>query len=1000
MIRLKPVTKVTLGLVLLTTSMLLVADLLGLIPNQMAGELAARKKFCESLAVELSVAATQKASSLVQATLDAVVERNEEVLSAAVRIIGSGATLAVAGDHAAHWKDIPLDQSTATHVQVPIFLREQRWGTVEIAFQPLPETSALGLGRATLLLLAFVTVVGLVAYRVFIGRVVRELNPTNVIPERVRSAFDALAEGLLILDEKEQIVLANRAFGERIGRNSEQLVGRRASELTWDLPKAGRQRRPLPWTESVTEKARRIGVALKFLDSDDRHRTFMVNSTPILDSDGVVRGALATFDDMTDLEKRQRELNRTVAKLRESEKVLKDKAVELEFLATRDPLTGCLNRRAFFEGLDIAFAEARRGQRSLGCIMADIDHFKSVNDRYGHATGDKVIKMVGETLRSQARPNDLVGRYGGEEFCMVLVDSDLEDTAAVAERLRLGIREEAESRFTAAVRVTASFGVSVLAGDLREPSELVNLADKALYMAKESGRNRVIRWGDASGQEVPAESPQTLPGEATVDEAQEQDLSARLESMTDKVIRLEGEIRKRDEALKRKVGHDESTGLPNRVLFQDRLHQALLRVRRYHRFAAVIALEIDAFQRIHNALGHVVGEGLLKHAAQVLREVVRASDTVAIMGPEESETTVFRIGEDEFGLLVTDLEDAESVTWIAKRVLERLARRVVIDGHEIFVTCSAGIAVAPNDGDEASTLLEHATAAKITAKQQPGRNNFRFYSSEINKAAYRQLWMEAQLHHALERGELRLYYQPKVDLNDGGLTGFEALIRWEHPKLGLVPPDEFIPVAEQTGLIDAIGDWVTREACAQLRRWQLSERADITVAVNLSAVQFRQEDLAARIKSIVADVGLEASSLELEITESLFLEHFDRAVRVIRELNEEGIRFTIDDFGTGYSSLSYLRNLPVDALKIDRSFLSDAVPNPQDESIITAIIAMAHSMGMRVVAEGVETEVQRQFLNRLHCDEIQGYLLSRPVPADEATQLLAGGARKLARLRA
>ena len=999
-----PTRKVSFGIVLLTISLILVGDMLGVVPNEDKGLMEGRKRFCESLAVQFSLAASRGDVDLIKGTLDALVSREGDVLSAAIRN-SSNRILAEAGEHSTHWIDIAKDKSTPSHVQVPVFKDDRRWGTVEIAFKPIGRVnSLLGISDALLPLILFLALVGYFAYLFFIKRTLRELDPRAVIPERVKSAFNALAEGLVIMDEKGQIILANTVFAEKIEVSADTLMGHKVSNLNWKRNTGSPERERLPWEAALAEQARQIGVPLRYDTKRSGTRTFMVNSTPILDAKGAVRGVLSTFDDLTDLETKQVELKQTVNQLENSRKKLQDKTVELEYLATRDPLTGCLNRRAFFEKAEFLFLEATQNGTDLACIMADIDHFKSVNDRYGHATGDKVIQLVSAALRSNARPDDLVGRYGGEEFCIIMPGADCAEAVAIAERLRAQVKQSSQGRFTSSVRITASFGVAILSERVTSPSEVINLADKALYVAKENGRNRVVAWDESQALEHgEAQDQQTSQGVTDMDiesgppgddtnrlvaggnqGGAEHDLA----SLKKRITELEEELAYSQETLTQRDGRDSVTGLPNRLLFYDRVSQALVQGQRFDRIAAIIVFDIDMFQRINDALGFVVGDKLLKKAAGRLVEILRSTDTVTLLDGNTITPTVSRTGADEFGILITDLKDANMVTWIVKRILDSMSVPLDIDGHEIFITCSAGISLYPHDGDSADTLLQNANAARFSAKQRLGRNNFAFYSADLNQESYKHLWFESQLHHALERGELYLHYQPKVDLKTGRITSMEALVRWTNEKLGFVSPGDFIPVAERTGLINDIGEWVMRTACHEARRWADAGFADVGVAVNLSAVQFRQKDLHGQITTMLAETGLEPRLLEVEITETAVMENFDKAIKMLNALTSAGIHLSVDDFGTGYSSLAYLKHLPLNTLKIDRSFLSDTIPDQQDELIISAIIAMAHSMGLRVVAEGVESNAQKAFLAGLGCDEMQGFLFSKPVPEDEALELL------------
>jgi diguanylate cyclase (GGDEF)-like protein/PAS domain S-box-containing protein len=420
---------------------------------------------------------------------------------------------------------------------------------------------------------------------------------------------------------------------------------------------------------------------------------------------------------------------------------------------------------------------------------------------------------------------------------------------------------------------------------------------------------------------------------------------------------------------------DALTGLPNRRLFADRFSQMIVHAKRRSAPLAVLFIDLDGFKAVNDTLGHAGGDALLKEVAQRLESTVRSGDTVS------------RLSGDEFAIVLGDLARLDDAALVAQKVIDRLAATAMIGGKEVFVTASVGIAAFPGDGDDAETLLGAADAAMYRAKQS-GRNAFQFFTAEINQRSRARAQMGADLWRALEREELMLAYQPKVDLATRRVVGAEALLRWKHPERGLVPPSEFIPVMEETGIIVPVGDWVLRRACEDLKAWQAAGRAVVPVAVNLSARQFRRADLDTHIKTLLAEVGVHPGLIELEITESQLMHDPAQGIRVMRALRDAGIRIAIDDFGTGYSSLAYLNRFPVSALKIDRSFVKDMSRKTGDATIVRTIIEMARSLGCTVVAEGVETDEQAKFLSLLRCEQAQGFLFAKPMPAAELAKLL------------
>jgi len=426
--------------------------------------------------------------------------------------------------------------------------------------------------------------------------------------------------------------------------------------------------------------------------------------------------------------------------------------------------------------------------------------------------------------------------------------------------------------------------------------------------------------------------------------------------------------------------YDAVTGLANRTLLEDRLHKALASAHRRQEKLAVLFLDLDHFKVVNDSLGHSAGDLVLKDVAGRLQKVAREQDTVA------------RLGGDEFVMVVNAVKESGDAAVVAKRVLDAVTAEGIIQGHPLSIGCSIGISIFPVHGRDTTALVKNADAAMYCAKER-GRNNFQFFAPEMNAQALERLQLESDLRGALQRNELFLAYQPQLDVATGELIGAEALLRWRHPQLGLIPPDKFIRIAENSGLIIPLGEWVLRTACAQARQWQQQGLPAVPVAVNVSAVQFRQEGFLELIRRVLGDTGLSPQYLELELTESLIMSNSETILSMLRQLKATGVKLSIDDFGTGYSSLSYLKHFPVYKLKVDRSFVRDITLDPDDAAIISTIISMAKSLNLRAIAEGVETQEQMTFLRQHQCDEVQGYYFSQPLPADD----FASFARRAAR---
>jgi diguanylate cyclase (GGDEF)-like protein len=460
-------------------------------------------------------------------------------------------------------------------------------------------------------------------------------------------------------------------------------------------------------------------------------------------------------------------------------------------------------------------------------------------------------------------------------------------------------------------------------------------------------------------------------------------IGGRISRLRERLRSSNDELRSALGAVRQMATHDHLTGLPNRVLFGEELQRALARAERHSRPVTLFFMDLDRFKNINDTLGHQFGDRVLQEVSKRLAACVREGDIVA------------RLGGDEFVLLVEELGDPPALTEIAHKLLAAVADLGAIDGQDLNVSLSIGICAYPADGRDAKTLLAGADIAMYRAKDH-GRNGFCFYSAELQSHTPEKLALEAGLRHGLERNEFRVYYQPKIDMTSGEITGVEALLRWQHPEKGLLLPEKFIHLAEETGLIIPIGYWTLREVCTRAKAWERAGLPRMPIAVNLSANQFGQEQLVPQLTDIIESTGVEPSILELEITESMVMHDPERAVQLMHNLRAMGVRLTIDDFGTGYSSLGYLKRFPINSLKVDRSFVRDLPHSVDDIAITRAVIAMAHSLQMNVIAEGVELKEQFDVLRKEGCDEFQGFLCRPPLAEEDLIQFVRQSAPRAA----
>lgn len=992
------------SLAMLVLCLLFLADLLSLRGNPYAERQESRKVVAESLAVQLSTMIGMTDQRGVRHAISEFVRRSEDVLAASLTDEHESVL--------AEYGQVDLlkasdRRSTAVHMVVPIYESDTTWGHVRVAFQPISrlwdDSRYFGFLVAGSLLMFFI----------FLRRALLQLDPSQAVPGRVNSAFNLFSEGVVILDAELRIMLGNQAAARMIELPPEKLVGKRLDDWPWIKDQAWQS----PWATSFN-----TGMAVSdenlYLDTPEGQRLIVVSCTLVGEEDPTRSGVMVTLNDMSAMQKKNRELSVTLRQLKKSQEHISQKNRELEALAWLDPLTGLLNRRKLMDSFQSLLDEARQTGQPLVCIMVDIDHFKSINDTYGHAAGDEVICAVAEQLKRVGDDSDLAGRYGGEEFALVLPGSTVSQGAELAEALRNSVEQLAKDVTVPVPRITASLGLSELDAD--DPDDSVNAmlerADKALYAAKQSGRNRVVvhepeamqllEQHESQGAEAAGSLPRdgravddAAAGPDTVETAVRSDEGADKmvvadkattpetgrHSLAEQVDAVQAIVHRHREELDKLRSHDQLTQLPRRQLFVHAVDNELLRAERVDGTLAIISIEIKDLKRLLYSLGHAQCEAMIREVLGRVQEELRASDTVTRINEAHN---ISHLSENEYGILLSDLSGPDEALPIVTRIRRLLQQPVNCDGENIHPGFSIGVALYPDCGETAIELLDAAVSARMEAASQPEKVAYHFASSDMEKMSREYLQLESDLYQAVAEQQFEVHYQPKFDLATRSIGSVEALVRWHHPERGQVSPVDFIQIAETNGLISQIFQQVLDTALRQLQAWDSQGLADLRVSINLSASQLRDPGLVTHVLTALQEAKLEPSRLEIELTETSIVQSPQRARIALGQLHDAGVSISMDDFGTGYTSLALLAELPLDSVKIDRSFIVAMQSSERSRAIVESVISMAHTLRLLVVAEGVETNEQLTALDGLGCNEVQGYLISRPLSAADLSQLL------------
>ena len=982
-----PIFRISTGLAGLTVSLVLSSYVLGFIPDEQKFELDTRAKISEALAIQLSNAASRNDVTSVRETIVSIVKRNKSVISIGLRR-ATGKLLIAAGDHKRHWIVSKDHRSTPTHVRVPLNNGSKIWGQIEIVFIPLRSAGQIaGIPPQLAAFITFLAALGFVCYYFLLRRTLRELDPDNIVPERVQTAYDTLAEGVLILDERGIIMLANSSMAEAINTTQKSLFGTKIKDLHWKQWGEDAQTGLRPWEVAIRTQRDVTAVRMGYRTASGNYKNFMVNATCILDENATVAGVIVTFDDVTELEHKNDNLTLTVKQLQKSEEEISHQNLELQYLANHDPLTGCLNRRAFFAQFEAKLDIAHKAGQKFTCLMVDLDHFKNINDNFGHAVGDDVISGTADILKANCGAEDLVGRYGGEEFCIALIDRSKDETKWIADQIMEQLAINSANWLKTSQIITASIGVATLPAKKCSVKDIVDWADQALYEAKDTGRNRIVFWNQISEPlSSNANEPAVVAAKLTNQNV------APGTSLTDSNAVDEAVKTTKDATdmshLKTPSKAAPLTKLPSHIIFMDRVSQSINRSQRNDTKVAVLQISIDSFERFASVFGGSAGVELVNAISQRFTGVLRQSDTISLLDGGNRIPALSRFADNKFHVELSELEDSNTITWIINRLFQSLSSPFTIGDETVYVASSIGVSIFPGDGDDAETLVRHANVAQQHARELDGTDNAQFFSDTMNEHFRRQLTLEANIRHAVDNNDFTLHFQPIVDATSGRIKALEALLRCETPNFSGMPIGMLISVAEQNGQIIEIGEWAIRTAIKQAEQWMAAGIDLPKISVNMSAIQLSNQQAMDRIMQIIIEMDLPPKKLQIEVTETAMLRNDKVAENALMRLQQRGLTVALDDFGTGQSSLSYLRRMRPDTLKIDRCFIDDITTSDADKTLVSAIVAMSQKMGLLVVAEGVETKLQLDTVRELGCDQIQGYYISKPMPVAAMTRML------------
>ena len=939
--RFKPTLWLSFGLVSLTLALALTAYMLGLIPDGYKAEIESRAKVAESLAVQLAGAVNRNNNVTLHETINSVVNRNSDINSVAIRGVSNN-LIVFAGDHEKHWISSSDGRSTPTHVSVPLLgVNGNPQGSIEIAFGPASSSNRiLGFPTSLLLFLSFLMASGFIGYFFILRRTLKQLDPGRVIPERVQKAFDTLSEGVIILDEKERILLVNNAFAKIYGGDNGPTLGVKMNHLPWRMVDGSKKSNGYPWHIALREgREMREGILSLRSESGNIHN-FNVNATVIAGDKDKTIGAIVTLRDMTGEKRTKEDLDKTLDDLRQVQSEVKRQNRELTYLANHDSLTGCLNRRAYFGRFQTEMDQAPDLGTPISTIMIAFDQYKEINKKFGPVTGDALIIGVANIIKAECQGGAFVSRHAGEKFSIALVDVSEADTIKLVEKIQNEIAISSRELLPAGQQATISVGIAIRTNGSCTAHTLVNKTELAANQAIRNGRNQIITWEENLSQN----------GNIDDSETKQNKTPTTIQNPTAELIAKSPENNLRDS-------------------FYSRANASLMVAEKSNTPLAMLHLSLTAWEYLDEALGTELRQKILLSVEQKVAISLREHDAVLSLNEN-----------GEWLIKLAGLESADDVKWIIMRLLETMHVPILIGGKSIHVSCKIGAALFPENGRDIPTLARQAKMAMRRAWEDHLLDGYKFYEANMTDSSIKRLNVENGIRNALQQGDFELFFQPIVNAETGALSAAEALLRCNNAELKGIPIDQVIHVAEKTSLIAEIDMWVLKSALKQMQNWINVGLELPKLSINISAQQLNNIAFMDQVFDTIKDVSFSPSRVQLEITETAQMGDVEIAAPQLKRLQQLGVQIALDDFGTGQASLTYLQRLHPDVIKIDSSFVNGINTNHANATMVSAMVVMAHCLGLKVVAEGVETEEQLEFLRETNCDEIQGYLIAKPMP--------------------